>query len=148
MEKRQAILDSQQPDNELEELQDIIRTLTIQVCTQSYMEGKVASDLYEFEYEAEKSLLAWRDKGSEKGRYCGVCFNPCYENGGWKCDEHGYKSVYISSREARELRLQSVDTARIDELSEIPYEYLTVEGINYRSGRKARLAQLKGGSNE
>lgn len=42
----------------------------------------------------------------KQGRYCCVCFMPCYEYGGWKCEEHGYKSVYISRNEAEKCRAE------------------------------------------
>ena len=44
------------PKHTTEGIEDIIRTLSIQLCTQSLMQGKVASDLYKFEAEAEKAL--------------------------------------------------------------------------------------------
>jgi len=40
------------------------------------------------------------ERAEQGGRYCGVCFLPCYEHGGWKCEKHGYKSVYLKQSEA------------------------------------------------
>jgi hypothetical protein len=37
-------------------------------------------------------------------RYCGICYKLCYYQGGWKCEEHGYKSVYIPRHEAEKCR--------------------------------------------
>lgn len=53
------------------------------------------------------TLIATKEQeaiDNEQGRYCGVCFLPCYEHGGWKCEQHGYKSAYISKQEASECR--------------------------------------------
>lgn len=54
--------------------------------------------------QALAKLSEYYTNKQEKGRYCGICYKPCIERGGWKCPNHGYQSVYIGRQEAKECR--------------------------------------------
>jgi hypothetical protein len=55
---------------------------------------------------------------SEKSRYCGHCYKPSIERGGWWCPEHAYDSVYISQEEARYYRTEQAQQSLLSELEE------------------------------
>lgn len=85
--------------------------------------------------------IAQSSAQAEKNRYCGICYKPSISQGGWYCEEHGYKSVYITQLEAQELRNSGIAQAEIrGRIDELKWALEAAGGQNI--AMKERLANL------
>lgn len=90
--------EGQQPeDGEIDEIIDKMVLNRMNGNGLTYNEGKYALEVWA-DRRADKC------QQEEKDRYCGICYRPCIEHGGWKCPDHGYESICISRSEIAELR--------------------------------------------